>query len=166
MNSVSIQHPLAVKILIPIQLALAILSIPSGALLVSSPGGEAIGAQVILPHLTSSLPFIHDFTIVGVFLIAVYGLLPLILSYGLWVQRRWAWILTIILGVTEIGWITTEVVIFFDLGFFFFYPIIAGMGIVTVALCAIPSVRRFYSRFGENQSTRVQPQVTSEPHHY
>ncbi len=159
----SVQHPLAVKILIPVQLVLSIISIPSGALLVSSPGGEAIGAQVILPHLTNSIPFIHDFTIVGIFLIVVYGFLPLILSYGLWVQKRWAWILTILLGITEIGWITTEVVIFYDLGFFFFYPIIAGMGIITVALCTLPSVRKFYSKFGESKKPpRVQPQVTSQ----
>lgn len=157
----SVQHPFAVKILIPVQLALAIISIPSGALLVSSPGGEAIGAQVILPHLTSRLPFIHDFTLVGIFLIVVFGLLPLILSYGLWVEKRWAWSLSILLGITEIGWIVTEVVIFYDLGFFFFYPIIAGMGVITVALCALPSVRKFYSGFVE-KSTRVQPQITSE----
>ena len=159
----SVQHPLPVKILIPVQLMLSIISIPSGALLLSSPGGEAIGAQVILPHLANSMPFIHDFTMVGIFLLGVYGFLPLILSYGLWIQKRWAWILTILLGITEIGWIATEVVIFYDLGFFFFYPIIAGMGIITVALCAMTSVRKFYSKFGESERpSRVQPQVTSQ----
>ncbi|MCL5069033.1 MAG: DUF2127 domain-containing protein [Thaumarchaeota archaeon] len=158
----SIRHPLAVKILIPVQLALSILSIPSGALLLHSPGGEAIGAQTILPHLTRSLPFIHDFTVVGIFLIAVYGILPLILSYGLWDKKRWAWVLTVLQGITEIGWITAEVVIFYDLGFFFFYPIIAGMGMITVALCALPSVRKFYSKFDESKGlSKVQQRIKS-----
>lgn len=158
----SVKHPLPVKILIPVQLALSIISIPSGALLLSSPGGEAIGAQTILPHLTRSLPFIHDFTLVGIFLILVYGILPLILSYGLWIQKRWAWIVTVLLGITEIGWISAEVVIFYDLGYFFFYPIIAGMGVVTVALCALLSVRKFYSKSDERKElSRVQRQVIS-----
>ncbi|MDG7000470.1 MAG: hypothetical protein JRN15_15355 [Nitrososphaerota archaeon] len=159
-----LDHPLAVKILIPVQIVLAIISIPSGALLVYLPSGEAIGAQVILPHLTRSIPFIHDFTPVGIFLIGVYGFLPLLLSYGLWVQKRWAWILTMLLGVGEIVWIATEVVIFYDLGFFFFYPIIAGMGVITLALCVLPSVRKFYSMFGEEKSTsRIHSKVASKP---
>jgi hypothetical protein len=61
----SIQHPLTVKALVPVQLLLAMIAIPSGALFLYSPGGEAIGAQTILPHLIQSIPFIHDFTIVG-----------------------------------------------------------------------------------------------------
>lgn len=157
----SLKHPLAVKILIPVQLALSIISIPSGALLLYSPGGEAIGAQTILPHLTRTLPFIHDFTLVGIFLLVVYGVLPLILSYDLWIQKRWAWFLTALLGITEIGWISAEVVIFYDFGFFFFYPIIAGLGVVTVVLCALPSVRKFYSKSENKRLSRVQPQVTS-----
>lgn len=140
----SIHRPLAVKALIPVQLVLSLLAIPSGALFLFAPGGEAIGAQTILPRLTRSVPFIHDFTVVGIFLIVVYGLMPLLFSYGLWFQKRWAWILTVLLGVAEIDWILVEVLIFYDLGFFIFYPIIGGMGAITIALCCMPSSRRFY----------------------
>jgi hypothetical protein len=146
---VLVMHPLAVKALIPEEVLLSIIAIPSGVLFLLSPGGEAIGAQSILPHLTQSLPFIHDFTLVGVFLIVVYGIFPVILAYGLWGANRWSWILTILLGLTEIGWISVEVVIFYDFGFFFFYPIIAGMGAITVILCMLPSVRKFYSGVGK-----------------
>ena len=76
-------QPLGVKVLIPIQVLLALLAIPSGVLLVTSPSGEAIGAQTILPYLRQQLPFISDFTAVGVFLLVVYGLLPIVFSYGL-----------------------------------------------------------------------------------
>jgi hypothetical protein len=130
--------------LIPIQLLLSIISIPSGALLVYSPGGESIGAQVILPYLRERVPFLQNFAPVGVFLVIVYGLIPMILAYGLWSQKKWAWYLTLLLGITEITWIGAEVTIFYDLGFFFFYPIIAGMGAITVLLCLLPSVRNFY----------------------
>lgn len=140
-----VQHPRAVRALIPVQVTLSALSIPSGVLLVISPRGEAIGAQTILPHLTESIHFIDDFSTVGLFLVGVYGILPLIFSFGLWIQKRWAWILTFVLGISEIVWIFTEVVIFYDFEFFIFYPIIAGLGAITLGLCFAPSVRRFSS---------------------
>jgi len=145
-TGLSLKHPLGVKALIPVQIVLALLAIPSGALLLYSPTGEAIGAQTVLPHLTQQLPFLKDFTVVGIFLIVVYGLLPLALVYGLWTGRKLGWTLTLLLGVTEIPWIAAEVFMFYDLGFFFFYPIIAGMGVVTLVLCCLPGVRRFYAR--------------------
>lgn len=120
-----------------------------------SPSGHAIGAETILPHLTEQLPFIADFTLVGLFLLVVYGLAPIGLAYGLWIKNRLAWRFTLVLGFTEIAWIATEVILFYDLGFFFFYPIIAGMGTVTVTLCLIPSVRRFYHPVGLEVSASI-----------
>lgn len=137
------RHPFGLKLLLATLVALSAVSIPSGILLLTSPKGEAIGAQVILPLLTQRVPFISDFAPVGVFLLAVYGLLPLALSYGLWTRRGLAWSLTLLLGVTQIVWIGVEVVLFYDLGYFFFYPIIAGMGAMTVLLSLFPSVRSF-----------------------
>lgn len=159
------RRPLGVKALIPIQLALVILAIPSGALLLYSPEGEALGAQTILPYLTQQIPFLQDFTAVGIFLIVVYGLLPIMFSFGLWAQRKWAWTLTLLLGVTEIVWIAAEIVMFYNFGFFFFYPIISGMGAVTVVLCLLPSVRRFYSKSVSGQlstAKETQPQSATK----
>jgi hypothetical protein len=137
-------HPLAVKALVPVLFFLSALSIPSGALLVLSPDGRALGAQTILPHLEQQVPFLKDFAPVGWFLLVVYGLLPLGFVYGLWTRRRWAWVLTFLLGVTQVVWIAAEVAMFYDLGFFIFYPIIAGMGVATLALCVLPSARRYF----------------------
>lgn len=136
------------KLLLQIQLVLAAISIPSGALLLSSPNGSALGAQTILPHLHQQLPFLTDFAPVGLFLLIVYGLLPLALAYGLWNQRKVAWLLTLLLGITEIVWIGVEILLFYALGFFIFYPVIAGMGLATVLLCFLPTVRRFYESGG------------------
>jgi hypothetical protein len=143
-KKMSLARPLGVKILLPIQLVLAAISIPSGMLLLSSPSGSALGAQTILPHLHQQLPSVTNFTPVGFFLLIVYGLLPLALAYGLWTQRRIAWLFTLILGIIEIVWIGAEILLFYDLGFFIFYPIIAGMGFMTVLLCVLPSVRKYY----------------------
>lgn len=138
------KHPVGVKLLLPVLLGLSAISIPSGLVLLASPGGEGIGAQTILPHLTQQIPFVEDFTPVAIFLLVAYGLIPILLSYGLWTRHGPAWLLTLCLGATEVIWIGIEVVIFYDLGYFFFYPIIAGMGVATLALCLVPSVRRFY----------------------
>lgn len=137
-------HPVGVKVLLPVLLVLSAISVPSGVLLLSAPDGSALGAQPILPHLTQQVPFITDFAPVGLFLLVVYGMVPPLLAYGLWTKVRLAWELTALLGVTEMAWIAAEVVMFYDLGFFIFYPIIAGMGAATVLLCLLPSVRRFY----------------------
>ena len=51
------------------------------------------------------------------------------------------------MGFTEIVWIGYEIALFYNLGFFFFYPIIAGMAAVTVALSLLPLVRKFHSGY-------------------
>jgi hypothetical protein len=147
-SSVGRTHrPFSVLALAALQVILAIISIPSGALLISSPNGQALQAQTMLSVLKQRLPFIQDFTPVGIFLLVVYGILPLVFAYGLLTQRKHAWTLTLLLGITEIGWIVAELVIFPSFGFFFFYPIIAGMGAVTLILCLLRSTRRwFYQR--------------------
>lgn len=162
MRSVTLNKPVGVKILIPIQLLLSAISIPSGILLLLKPGGESIGAQVILPYLRERIPFVHDFTIVGAFLLIVYGLLPIIFASGLWIQKKWAWLLTLLLGLTEMAWIATEVILFYYLGFIFFYPLIAGMGAATTALCFLPSVRTFYSGPHATEKTRSKPIIEQE----
>ena len=139
-------RPLGVRLLLPTLLVLSVISILSGILLVVSPRGEAMGAQTVLPVLTQKVPILSDFAPVGIFLLVVYGLFPLTLAYGLWFGRTLAWLLTLLLGITEIVWIVAEVVLFYDFGFFIFYPIVAGLGAVTATLCLFPSVRRFYQR--------------------
>lgn len=139
-------RPICVKALIATQATLAVMAIPSGVLLLSDPSGGIIGGQFILPYLTRSLPFIRDFTPVGIWLIAVYGILPILFDAGLLRRRRLAWVLTLLLGLTVIGWITTEIVLFNALGFTPLYPLIGGIGGATVIMSLLPSVRRYYGR--------------------
>ena len=147
-NQMAGKKPRSIWALAIAQLILSLIAIPSGIVLVADPSGAAIGAQFILPLLHQFLPFIQDFTIVGIFLLVVYGLLPIGLSYGILTQKRLAWELTILLGATEIIWILAEISMFYSLGFIFFYPLIIGMGALTIVFCLLPSTRIFFSKSG------------------
>jgi ABC-type cobalamin transport system ATPase subunit len=138
------KKPRSIWALTIIQLVLSVIAIPSGIVLLADPSGAMIGAQFILPLLHQPLPFLQDFTIVGIFLLVVYGLLPIGLSYSILTRKRLAWELTILLGVTEIVWIVAEISMFYSLGFIFFYPLVIGMGTLTIVLCLLPSTRTFF----------------------
>ena len=141
----SANRPKGVTALAGVQIAMSVLAIPSGVLLLSDPSGSLLGGQFVLPRLTATLPFITDFTLVGLWLIAVYGVIPAVLTVYLLRQRRWAWRITSILGIVEVVWIGAEVAMFFDLGFTPMYPLIGGIGALTLITAFAPSVREFYA---------------------
>lgn len=139
-------RPTWVVLLVAIQAVLAVIAIPSGALFLADPSGGLLGAQFILPYLTKSLPFIHDFVPVGIWLVAVYGVLPILLDVGLLRRVRLAWLLTMTLGLTVVVWIAVETALFATIGFTPLYPLIGGIGAATFFLSSLLSVRRYYAR--------------------
>lgn len=136
----------ASKVLVGMQVLLALVSIPSGIVLLTDPSGSFLGMQFILPLLVQALPFIHDFVPVGIWLIAMYGILPAILSVGVWRYRRWAWFGSMFLGATVVAWIGVELLLFYSLGFTFWYPVVAGIGLTVLALASTRNVRRSLQR--------------------
>ena len=135
----------AVLALVAIQIAMAAIAIPSGIILLVDPSGSAVGGQFILPHLTAAIPFIVDFTLVGLWLFLVYGLVPVVLVAGLLRLKRWAWRSSMILGALEICWIGAEVALFWDLGFNVMYVLIGGIGVATLAVSLSPAVSRLFA---------------------
>jgi hypothetical protein len=105
-------RPIWVGLLVAVQAPLAVIAIPSGALFLADPTGRLLAAQFIQPYLTKSLPFIHDFVPVGIWLVAVYGALPIVFDVGLLRRVRLAWLLTIVLGLTVVAWIAVEMALF------------------------------------------------------
>ncbi len=139
-------RPTSVGVLVTVQALLALIAIPSGVLLLADPSGSLIGGQSVLPYLTKSIPFIHDFAPVGLWLVVVYGLLPIIFDAGLLRRVRLAWLLTLLLGLTVVAWIAVEMALFYGaLGFTPLYPLIGGIGAAIVVLSLLPPVRRFFS---------------------
>lgn len=140
------KRPVASKLLVGMQALLALVSIPSGIMLLTDPSGSFLGMQFILPLLSQALPFIHDFVPVGIWLITMYGVLPTILAVGVWRFKHWAWYGSMFLGATVVTWIGVELLMFYSLGFTFWYPVIAGIGLTVLALSLTSNVRRSLQR--------------------
>jgi len=124
---------------------LAATSIAGGKVLLDDPSGKAMGIQFLATYMPFNL---HDFFAVGVWLVAVYGVVPLILAPGLWLGKRWAWIGTLALGAVVVTWILSEVIMFYSFGFVFFYPLIGGTGALMIIMMALPSTRIHFKAAG------------------
>ncbi len=102
---------------------------------------------------------IGDFTLVGLFFVTCYGILPILAMAGLWKLPRWrwtdavskwtgqnwAWTATAATGVILIVWIAVEVMLIGSPNGFprFLQVTMALMGIVILALAMLPLVRAF-----------------------
>jgi len=141
MLSLGTKRPISIKIVVAALILLAFTSISGGKILLDDPSGRVMGIQSIIPYLPLNL---HDFFIVGAWLVAIYGILPIILATGLWFAKKWAWIGALGLGTVVVAWILAEVLLFYSFGFTFFYPLIGGIGLLTVVILYLPSTRRYF----------------------
>lgn len=128
-------------VLAAVEIVLAFTSISGGMIFLDDPLGKTLGIEPLIPFLPFDL---HDYSLVGVWLIAVFGVLPLILAAGLWFGKRWAWRAALGLGVVLITWILGEVFLFYSFGFTFFYPLIGGIGLITIFVLYLPSTRGYF----------------------
>jgi hypothetical protein len=91
-------RPTEIYIVTAIELFFSVLAFPSGYLFVSDPTGGSMGVTFAL----SFLPIVKDFFLVGVFLIIAYGVIPLMITYGLWTAKPWAYMVGIALGAVAV----------------------------------------------------------------
>jgi len=99
------KRPISIKITVASLLLLAFTSIGGGRILLDDPSGSSMGIQSMMPSMPLNL---HDFFLVGVWLIAVYGAVPIILAVGLWFGKKWAWLGALGLGAVLVTWILGE----------------------------------------------------------
>lgn len=122
-----------------------------GLAFVFDPTGRSIGARLTWLDETP----VSDFLLPGLFLLVVFAIGSAVLIAGLlWrpapgalrridvvLRHHWAWIGTIAMGATLVAWILYEFTIFQDR--MVLQPILLGIGVAMVALCASPSLRRY-----------------------
>lgn len=127
-----------VVLLAAIPVLLAVVSIPAGVSMLVNP--TSMG-ELVLPILTRDIPFIHDMLPIGIWLVTVYGILPIVVALGVWRMKGWASYLSTLLGATVVIWIGAELVMFYSLGFTWFYPLIGGAGLAILMLSLLPTVK-------------------------
>lgn len=145
--------PAALTILIATELIFAILGFGSAFGMLSSPSGKGMGLS---QDLLENTP-VGDFTLVGLFFLAFYGVLPTVAVYGLitkkrwrwtdvvnkWTGQHWAWTASVALGIVLLLWIVVELSM---LGFLsgiggVLQVIMTVVGIWILALTMLPSVK-------------------------
>jgi hypothetical protein len=101
------------------------------------------------------MPFnLHDFFLVGVWLIVVYGSLPIILAAGLWFGKKWSWWGALDLGAVVVTWIVVEMYLFYSFGFTIFYPLIGGIGVLTITVLCLQSSREYCKYWDGSDSSK------------
>ncbi|WP_435346336.1 hypothetical protein [Haloarchaeobius sp. HRN-SO-5] len=135
-------RPAEVWVLLIGTLFLSLTALIGGFYLVRDPTGQSIGLvmAVDLSHLDGT-PF-TTYTIPGLILVVFLGLYPLAVLYGQLTRRSWAWSGSLLMGIVLLVWIVVEVYL---IGYISpLQPAYGLVGIALVALCLLPSVRRYY----------------------
>ena len=148
-------RPVPVLLIIVLEFILAILGFFSGISFLQDPSGGTHGMDTSILVTTP----ITDFTPVGIFFVACYGILPMLSIYGLWklprwrwtdafnkwTRENWAWTATVVIGVILIVWIAVEVALIGSpIGLPRFLQVaMASLGVVFIALAMLPRVRTY-----------------------
>ena len=148
-------RPVAIMILIALEAILAFLGFFSGFSFLTDPSGGSHGMDTSVLEDTP----IGDYTLVGLFFVIAYGILPVFAIFGLWKLPRWhwtdainkwtgqnwAWSATAATGVILIVWIAVEVALIGSPEGVprFLQVVIAFDGIVLLALAMLPRVRAY-----------------------
>lgn len=129
-------RPVSLKLLMACLLFLGISAIGGGGQFLLDPTGDLIGMPV---DALADSPF-TDFLLPGIILFTVLGLFPLVVVYGLYTKRGWAWPAAIMVGISLIVWIVVQGLI---VGFGHWLQwLYLSLGFVLVLLASFSSVRR------------------------
>lgn len=132
--------PVSVMILSGIQFILAGLAFFGGLSLILDPSGASMGMDPALQYI----PFVTNFMPFALWLVIVFGALPLVLVYGLLTDRKWSLIGSFALGALVLIWIGTQIVLLYPMGFTYWWPGVAAIGVASLYFVLRANVRDFY----------------------
>lgn len=89
---------------------LAVRATIGGVALLMAPSGEIVGLSAAPLGRT---PF-GDFLVPGIILFVVFGVVPVVVCYGLYTRHWWGWITSIGVAVAMLIWVLVEVAVGFD----------------------------------------------------
>ncbi|MHA6532329.1 hypothetical protein [Paenibacillus sp. BAC0078] len=153
------KRPGAVICLYILQAFLGLGAIGGGLTLLADPSGEMIGMPA---SILERSPFVN-FAIPGLLLLVIFGLLPLLVLYGLIKKPQWtwasaltpfktlhsAWSLSLYIGFGQIIWIMVQTYMLNAVSLIHICYMSLGMLIQIVTL--LPSVQRYFMLDGRVQ---------------
>ena len=128
-------RPSAIKILILIEIFIAILGIASGVSLLADPSGKGMGLDVIKERI----PF-QSLTLLGLWFIGPYGLLPASLAFGFYTRKLWVWKPALYLAIVEVVWVLVQIPM---VGPSLLQALIGSIALVTIYFLYRPSVLEY-----------------------
>ncbi|WP_239004823.1 hypothetical protein [Paenibacillus tepidiphilus] len=151
----------AVILLYILQGFLGLGAIGGGLVLLVDPSGDMIGMPT---SVLERSPF-DNFLIPGLLLLFIFGLLPLIVLYGLYRKPQWdwalkltpfkklhgAWSLSLYIGFGQIIWIVVQT--FMMNAVSVIHVVYAGVGLLIQAVTLLPSVQGYFVLDGHGESS-------------
>jgi len=147
------KRALMLKLLIATMAVFTVTGFASAFGLLLSPSGEGMGLSLDLLENTP----VGDFTLVGLFFLVFYGVLPALATYGLltkkrwrwtdvinrWTGQHWAWTASAAVGVILLLWIAAEIMLLGILSGIGFVLQVAmtALGVWILGLAMLPSIR-------------------------
>ncbi|MBX3064860.1 MAG: hypothetical protein KF726_17895 [Anaerolineae bacterium] len=145
-------RPLLLWLLAFCLLILGIGGFYGGINFLSDPTGASIG---MAGDYLAKLP-VPNYQLPGLFLLTVFGVLPLFLLYSLFARPKseflkpltrsfhehWAWVATLLLGLLVLGWMVVQVA-YIGMSAPIQYVILI-LGVLIVGLDLLPSLRRYF----------------------
>jgi len=109
-----------------------------GSNLVLDPSGQSLGLPV---DWLSGTPF-ENYLLPGWILLVTLGVVPMVVFYGLWQNKRWSWYGSLMVSLGLITWIVVEIMM---IGYHAYPPlqILYGfIGLVMLLITLLPGVKR------------------------
>lgn len=152
-------RPFAVYLLYFLQLFLGLGAIFGGGALVIDPSGDLIRIPV---SLLERSPF-SDFLVPGILLLVVFGIIPLIVFYGLLKRPQWSWAnilnpfkelhsfwaLSLYIGFGQIIWIMVQTYMLNSVSAI--HLIYMSLGLLIQVVTLLPSVQRYFLLDGNRE---------------
>ncbi|KHL91278.1 hypothetical protein QW71_35575 [Paenibacillus sp. IHB B 3415] len=157
--TVSEKKPGAVRLLFVLQAFLGLGAVAGGLVLLADPSGEMIGMPA---SLLERSPF-DSYAIPGILLLVIFGLLPLMVLYGLFKQPEWswgyaltpfkalhaAWSFSLYIGFGQIIWIMVQTYMMDTVSIVHVFYMSLGMLVQIVTL--LPAVQRYFMLDGRSE---------------
>ena len=132
-------RPITLYGLMVIEALIGLMGLIFGVMLIQDPSGVQTGMDFILPYLP-----LTDYTLLAMWFITGYGLLPLYITYAFYAAKPFARSLALGLASFEVIWILVQIVLLSELGIHPMQPLILGQALLTAFLLTRSSVVNYF----------------------